>query len=261
MTVDLFTSLVRACTDVLLHKNTNEDVERDLNDQFLGESYTITSYLDETIELTIESINARPKYFPDGKRGEPRQVEANNFFTTLDENRSDNTFKEQFWAVFWNQWITVVRLGIDNGDAASVRPDGLPLGYVTTTTSTRFDGYGSTPEALLPISQVRVAETHELQPDKLEIKIQYNGSVGDYAARLTDAMDLLQEIQDNMDRYVLWFLLDFHDGGMSHDSGEFRWPDEERASALGEYIMDHPVELDVLERTIFDIKTSIKENL
>jgi len=51
----------------------------------------------------------------------------------------------------------------------------LSLGHVTASTSIRYDGYDDR-KLITPIPQIRVKETHDLQSDKLEMKIRYDGS-------------------------------------------------------------------------------------
>jgi hypothetical protein len=243
--------------DVIRRRESAEDIERELNAQFNGKEYSVSNYQENDLDLTVETIHARPKFFPKEVDDGIANIEGDNLFTDLENEREDPTIKEKLWAMLTGQWITILRLNIDSGDAQTVRPPGLNFGHITATTSVRYQGYRETPHSMAPISPIRVADTHDLQSDKLEIKIQYNGSTGDYAERISDSIDLLQEIQDNMEYYATIYLLDFHDSGKKLNESGFSWPDKERAQYLSEYLFDHPVELDELEQFASEIKQNI----
>jgi len=246
--IDLILPTIRGGIDLLSRRESAGDIERELNAQFHGNQYSISNYEGDEVEFTVESIHARAKFSPK-KIGEGIDiVEGDNLFTNLEREREEPTVKEKLRANYTEKWITVLRLNIDTGDADVVRPPGLHLGYITAKTSICYDGYSETSPSKTPISPIRIGETHDIQSDKMEIKIQYNGSVGDYADRISDSIDLLTEIQNNMEYYTTMYLLDFHDSGKQFNGDEFRWPDEERATNLAEYLFDDSIDLTELEQ-------------
>ena len=255
--ITLIGSLLRGGIDVLRNRESADDIESELNAQFNGKQFSVSNYQGEEIVLTLEAIRARPKFCPMEEGRGVAQVEGNNLFTEVEKKRDDPKFREKLWAMVFRQWITIVRLKIDNGDAESIRPTGLNFGYVTATTSIRYQGYDDTPEFSRPISPIRVADTHGLQSDKLEIKIRYDGQIGNYAQRISDSIDLLQEIQDDMEYYGTIYLLDLHNSSRNPNEDGYSWSDEKRARDLSEFLFDHPVELGELERIASEMKSDI----
>jgi len=191
-----------AIVDFLQHRESKADIEQELNAQFNGRRFSVSTYQNEEINLIVDAIHARPKFAPTEEAEGIARVEADHFFTQLETERTDPTLKERLRARILGQWITTVRLTIENGDVDSIRPPGLNLGYITVTTAMRYQGYDQSSRSVTPISPIRVADTHDLQSDKLEIKIRHDGPVGNYAERITDSIALLQEIQDNMEYYA-----------------------------------------------------------
>lgn len=259
--IDLAASLFRAGIDFFLKKGSAGDVERELNTQFGGKEFSISNYQDEEISLVVEAIHARPKFFERELSNGITEVEGDNLFTKLEKERGDPTFKEKLLARLSGQWITILTLKIDNGDSEKICPPGLNLGYITATTSVRYQGYEDTSRPIAPISPIRVANTHDLQSDKLEIKIQYNESMGDYAERISDSINLLQNIQDEMQYYATLYLLDLHYSGKTSNGDEFSWPDEQKARELSNFLFDQPVDLDELEQVASEIKTDFIKKL
>lgn len=237
----------------------SQDIERELNDQFTGREWGFTNYKSEEVTIKIESIAVRPKYSPKKYGKGVAKVEADYFFTDLENERSSPTFTEKVHAVFKDRWITVLRLDIQNGGADLIRPPGLNLNYVTATTAMRQGGTAlEEGKPIDPIPQMRIAETHDLQTDKLEMKIRYDGSVGEYNKRLSDAVDLVKHLQQDMDEYVIQYLLELHHSVQTSGGKGFKGPSAERASQLGEYLAGQPVELDLLEDKIRQIKEDIE---
>lgn len=255
----LLVSAGRVAIDSFRDQKMSQDIERELNAQFTGREWGFTNYNSEDVTIKIESIAVRPKYSPK-KFGEGvAKVEADNFFTELENERSSPTFTERAYAVFKDRWITVLRLDLHDGGADLVRPPGLNLNYLTTTTAMRQGGSALEQEQSIdPIPQMRIAETHDLQTDKLEMKIRYNGSVGEYNKRLSDAVDLVKHLQQDMDEYVVQYLLELHHSIQTAEGEGFKGPGAERAKQLGEYLVGQPVELDSLEDVIRQIKEDME---
>lgn len=260
MPADLVLSFLNILLGILRNQRTRHDIERELNDQLSGREWSLTSYEGQDTTLRIESVTVRAKYFPREEGRGVEQVEGDNFFTKLENKRSNNTFRENLHAIIKNRWITIIRVNIDSGDADILRPPGLNLSYITATRSIRFTGQlpieGST---LTSIPQVRIAQTHELQSDKLEMKVRYDGSVGEYSQRVSDAIDLLRDVQDDMDHYVLRFLLERHHSGKIGE-GEFSWPDEEQAEKLGEFLTGYPVDTDALAKRLEQLNEDMRKS-
>mgnify|MGYP006267054635 CR=1 FL=1 len=121
----------------------------------------------------------------------------------------------------------------------------------------RYHGYDENQRTQAPVSPIRVADTHDLQSDKLEIKIRHDGQIGNYAERIADSIDLLQEIQDEMEYYATMYLLELHDSGKTMTNDEFSWPDDEQARNLSEYLFERSIKIDQLEY----IATKMKANI
>ena len=256
---NLLISAGRVAIDTLRDQKMINDIERELNGQFTGRRWEFANYRNEEVTISIESIAVRPKYFPKKTGTGVAEIEADNFFTNLGNERSSPTFTEKAYAVFKDRWITILRLEIENGGADLVRPPGLNLDYVTTTTAMRKGGSAlEESQPIDPIPQMRIAETHDLQSDKLEMKVRYDGSVGEYNKRLSDAVDLIKHLQQDMDTYVIRYLLELyhsvHGGGNSGFEGE----SEERAKQLGEYFVGHPIEIDSLENKLEKITEELE---
>jgi len=242
--------------DLLQAQESAKDIEQKLNAQFAGEQFTISNYRGEEVDLTVEAIHARPKFSPLKEAHGIAQVEGENLFTQLENERIQPTLKEKLRARIFGKWITFVRLRIAGGDAASIRPAGVSIGHITATTSIRYQGYDDNQRIQAPVSPIRVADTHDLQSDKLEIKIRYDGQIGNYAERIADSINLLQEIQDEMEYYATMYLLELHDSGNTMTDDEFSWPDDEQARNLGKYLFERPIDADQLEYIATKMKAS-----
>lgn len=255
--IDLFNSSFKAVIDLLQAQESANDIEQKLNAQFAGEQFTVSNYRGEEIDLTVEAIHARPKFSPLEEPHGIAQVEGENLFTQLENERIQPTLKEKLRARIFGKWITIVRVRVEGGDAASIRPAGVSIGHITATTSMRYQGYDDNQRIQAPVSPIRVADTHDLQSDKLEIKIRYDGQIGNYAERIADSINLLQEIQDEMEYYATMYLLELHDSGKTLTDNEFSWPDKEQARNLGEYLFGQPINGDKLEYIVTKIKANI----
>lgn len=250
---EILTGLSRVTASTLANRPTGATVESELNRQFGDREWSITNYRNEDVKLSVQSISVRPKYRPKGVHKGVEEVEGDHLFThTGDENRT-NTLLEKLSASFHNEWITKVQLHIENGNAESIRPSGIRLGYVMTRKTMHFDGYSRERQHFPPIPPIRVRPTHEFQNDKLEMKDRYDGKIGTYPQRLDEAIDFLDEIQDQMESLALIFLLDLHKKGERET-----WPDPERAATVGEYLYDEPVSLDALDEEFQTLKTEIE---
>ncbi|MFC7130545.1 hypothetical protein [Haloferax chudinovii] len=256
MLVNLFVSALKVSIDIARDQQTGREVEQELNTQFAGEEWEITNYDGKEVTLRVESVTVRPKYRPQSYDGGIEQLEFDNIFSSLETERSKATPRERFEAILKDRWITVLQLTIDGGSIEDVRPPGLSLGYVTSTKSIRFDGQVPIDGPVSSIPQMRVAQTHELQSDKLEMKIRFDGSAGEYRRKVADGVDLLQNVQDEVDQYVLRYLLELHHAGKVEDY-DHTWPDEDKARKLGSFLAGYPVALDSLAEFMEQINADI----
>lgn len=256
MLVNLLVSALKVTIDIARDQQTGHEVERELNAQFAGEEWVITNYEDENVSLKIESVTVRPKYRPQSYDGGIQQLEVDNIFSSLETERSKATPRERFEAILKDRWITVLQFAINSGSIEDVRPPGLSLNYVTSTKSIRFHGQAPIDGPVSSIPQIRVAQTHELQSDKLEMKIGFDGSIGNYRRKVADGIDLLQNVQDEVDQYVLRNLLELHHAGKVGDC-DGPWPDEDRARKLGTFLAGYPVDIDSLAEFMEQINEEI----
>ncbi|USZ73230.1 hypothetical protein [Natronosalvus halobius] len=257
MISDFFLSASKVAIEALRDQKTGRDIEGELNRELVGEKWCFQNYNHEEACISVESVTVRPKYFPKKERKGISSVEADQAFTKLEQERSSPTMSERLNAVLKDRWITLVRFNIQNGDLTQIRPDGLPIGYMTSSTAMRYDGYKKR-KLMNPIPAIRAAETHELQSDKLEMKIRYDGSLGEYRNRLSDSVDLLKHIQTNMDGYVLQYLCELHHSIQVSDEKGFSGKSAERAQLLGEYLVGHPVDIDRFEEFIEQFKNHLE---
>lgn len=126
--IDLIGSSFRAAIDLFQARESANDIEQMLNAQFTGEQFTISNYRGDELDLTVEAIHARPKFSPLEESHGVSQVEGENLFTQLEDERSQPTLKEKLRARIFGKWITTVRLRIEGGGAASIRPAGVNIG-------------------------------------------------------------------------------------------------------------------------------------
>lgn len=258
MSVNYLVASLSILLDLVQNQETGQEIERDLNAQFSGRTWTLTNYKEEDVKIEIDSITARPKFLPQESVNGAQEVEVENIFTKYEDSRESPTFKERLSAVMKSEWITVVRLSILDGNAESLRPSGLNLGYATSTRSLRLPGeWPPGSRGIAPIPHIRVAETHEVQSDKLEIKIGYSGSIGEYGNRVSDAIDLLRDVQDDMEVYVFKYLLELHHSGQINND-EFAWPDRDQAMKLGSFFAGCSVDLDSLATVMDEFKSDLR---
>ncbi|WP_440769657.1 hypothetical protein [Natronorubrum sp. DTA28] len=241
----LLTSKVVA--DTILNRQTGSKIEKELNDHFNGWEKRITSYEGKPIKLEVESIAVRPMYWPKKLHGGILEAEAESYFTELEKERERSTVLERASAVTQGKWITVVRLNMEEGNAEDIRPDGLNLSFVTTKLSLSEVG-----------RQIRVAETSEIQSDKLEVKIvHHTGDIAEYREEINDTMDLLEHVQENMKEHVIWYLLELYH---SYDGGsDSTWPDDEQARKLGGFLVDMPVTPEEVTAMVERVKDEMED--
>lgn len=252
------TAAVRVAGSIVLDRDTGGSIERELDNRLAGEQWTFENYVGEDVTLTVESVTVRPKYSPQPEGGGIAQVEANNLFTSLEENRSKPNRIEQLQAIIHQQWISVVRLDIDEDNAKRIRPPGVSLYYLTTMTGLRSSVPNQgTSENISGIPGIRVANTREVQPDRLEMKVFHDGSVGDYRQRISGAIDILKHMQNNMDEFVSWYLMELHHSNKIDSEDEFTWDDPERVSKLCKYLYGFVPDLDTLADELEDINEQL----
>lgn len=226
----------KAFLDTFRERDTARDIESNLNQQLAGESWDLDGYSGKTVELEIESISVRPKYRPE-KHGVARRVEVENSFCEYAAERETTTYRERFVAILNDRWVTKIRVKLNEGDAGDLEPEGANLHYLTSTRSVRYDGYQER-EGVFPVPAIRVAKTHDLQSDKLEIKTGFDGSVGEYRSRVNDAFSLLQDVQSNMDARVMAQLMDLYYSSRTQSEDGFTWRSEEQARQIGQFLFD-----------------------
>lgn len=247
MIANLATASARALLDTYRKRETADDIESTLNQHLADEMRMVKGHDGEQIELRIESVSVRPKYRKRQVEGGVYTGEINTVFDSYSEDRESATTLERFLALLNDRWITVVRLELVTGDVGDLEPHGGDLSYMTGRRALLYEGY-SEGDRLPPT--IRVADTHEMQSDKLEIKIPFHGSVGEYRSRVADALDLLEDIQSNMKERMTLLLQELYQSNRFKSDGEFKWRDEERAQQIGEFVLDEPVDPDLLAATL-----------
>jgi len=248
MSIDSAILTGKTIANIVLGRETDAKIEKELNEHLSGWEREFTNYNGETIEVELESITVRPMYGPKGDRSGIQQVESKTMFTNLEAERDDPNLKEQISASIKGEWITIVRLNILNGDSEDIRPEGLNLRWVTTHIFLRTGGH-----------PFRISKTNPVESDKIEMKIPYHGSIGEYRQQVSDTLDLLEYLQDNMEEYAVRFLIELYHSGLGSEDSDSVWPDEEMARKVGEYLAGGPVDLDRLATVTGNIKTEIEE--
>lgn len=257
MIVELIASASRVFLDVIVDRKTGFEIENDLNSRFRGNNWELTNFKGEPVELTVESIVVRPKYFPEEVSNGISKAEMDIGFTEYEKERAKPNAAERINAVFKNQWMTVVRLNIRGGDAGDIRPEGLNFGFATMRSPIVSDN----DDIQIYHRQVRVAETHDLQSDKLEMKILFDGSVGEYTQHISNAIDVVKHIQENMDWHALVYLFEFHHSGKREQDSSSEWVPSERALKVGEYLVGRPIEPDQLKTFVQNMKAEVEEGI
>lgn len=246
---------------VVLNRDTGDAIEKELNERLAGEQWTIENYADEEVTLTVESITVRAKYSPQNEGRGIQQVEGENFFTDLENDRSAPTRLERVQAIVRNEWVSVVRLDIDGNDATCIRPPGLNLHYLSARTAMgTMTPDEDIPDSISEVPGMRVANTRAIQPDRLEMKIMYSGSVGAYRQAISGAIDVVTYIQAHMERYATWYLMELHHTSKMDSDDEFEWTDPERVAKVSEYLYGFVPNLDALAEELEDINDQLASN-
>lgn len=259
---EIVLSGARALLDIILDRRTGHKIEAELNTHLRGESRKFTNYNGDEVEVYVESITVRPKYFPEGPRRGIQQVEADEIFTKLEADRESSSFSERFNAILKNHWITVVTLQISTGELNDVRPHGINLGYASVIATRRLaDGENSdiSPIGWLTTPQVKGIETGDIHSDKLKLKLPYSGSIGEYTEYVSRGFDLIERSQNRFEEYGILQLIELHNHPEIEDP-DSAWPNREQAEKLGRFVFGMPVDAEVLAEHIEDIKDQTSKN-
>ncbi|WP_188853811.1 hypothetical protein [Haloarcula argentinensis] len=252
---------VRIGTSLASSRQTASEIDSKLNEQIAGKSWSISNYRGGQTTITINSITVRPKFSPRKVNAGVQEAEGENLFTEYENERRSATLFERLSAIVQNKWITVVRLEIDGGNAEMLRPPGLSLKYVTSREAVRFNSHPEVGvEEMFSVPAIRVVQPHDMGADKLEMKLPYEGSFGEYRRRISNSIDILKSIQAEPDLYVTRYLLELHHSSHHHSEGdEFEWANSEQVRKLGSFLIGEPVDLEALADHLDDMKRELQE--
>ena len=211
--------------------HTSSELEKELNDRFDGLSRSIETYQGKNITVKVSSISVQPRASIKGMK-EPDLFWASNF--------PDPKPPDKIRAILFNDWITIVRFGIENGVIEDLRPSGVNFGFASTISSHSVAG---NPDDQMP-RMVIVPNSAEMYSEKLATKIVFDGHIGEFKEELLKCLDNLEYIQKNMENICFNLLMNLY-----RPSDE-KWSDRTRAENLSDFLFDEGANLAIVEGVV-----------
>jgi hypothetical protein len=90
----------------------------------------------------------------------------------------------------------------------------------------------------------------DFESDKLEVKVPYDGEIGQYRQDLYAAIDRLESAQDEMETLAFYLLIQQYEHSRFESEGGFEWADKQTTTELRDFLYGDEPELDELAEII-----------